>query len=690
MPDSLTLPATRQITDNFVANIVSQHDARISPRMLHFRAYRACYRSRFWSERAKLTGVDTRYLDQSEDGQIKVEVSRAYGWIESYVGSLFNDRVRVRFKQDPTGAGEPIKAEITANQFLHKKQIAKRAIADIRQALMYDGAGIKLGLDRSKKKPLDRVWVRNVPWWELVLDYDVVDVGDQRFIGHLYWIPVAEAQKRFHRSDLTGSMRPDALASRKEWSQQGRRSRGRAAVPGDVINDNFVRVFELYNLVDDYCLGESDLVSGRPYAAGTWEAQYRQPDPAIEVEVDEDGNPIECVSPIEKKEEEPRGEPLTMRGRYEVYLPDQSGGSTPVQVFPMPYEKPDGTPLAPLFPLVLVSDPEYPLHGLSSLERVYDQIRELNYSRTFKSNATKRNSRQIVTEKDVFTPESKVAFAQGRDGAMLEFEQNAERSRNAQSIIGSVNLGAIPADNFRYDEEIERDLNQGSNQAPFTRGDPVAGISATQTNVLNQHSQTEIGQLALTRDLWVEQFVELFLRVLIQSIRGAGADEKLTLIHRNKTIVVTAEDLDADFEIEVVPGPTTPIAVQQDRAQFLVIMPVLVKLIAEVRKGDLVAALMLDDMVERYELDDRYRSDNIKRLQDQEEAEKTKTPPGGGPDVKALPGAGSSPPGAGSVSTPDSMATASEPPPGGPQPGPPPGADPNDGRAGILNPPALT
>ena len=657
----------RDLDEAFVAAVVADHDARLSPRMRHFQSYRDAYRSRFWESRNRANAAG-RYQDKSEDGTIKVEVNRAYGFIEGYVGSLFNDRVSVTLKPDPTGRGNASLAEIALNNHLRAKVASKRYTAGIRQSLIYDGAGTKHGRDVKVKGALNQCWMRVIPWWELVLDYDVSDIADQRFIGHVYWMPLATAKKKYPGVEMSGSIRPDALATRRDRGTP-RKPRGKTdPIQGEAINDQFVRVLEFYNLVDDYHPGEANLLTGAP-RADAWE-------PACDPETGL------AIPPL--------------RGRYEVYLPDQARKG-PIRVYPMPIDDANGRPKAPIAVLTSTTDPEYPYHGLSAMERVYDQIREMNLSRTFKANAVKRNARQVVCEENAFTTDAKELYRQGADGAMLTFTQNAEHTRTANNVVAPLRLGEIPADNYRYDEEIERDLAQGTLQAPFTRGSPVNDISATQTNVLNQYSQNEVGQLGLARDLWIAEGCAIYLRVLRQAIRSQ-ADKSIKIVHRRKTYTLTADDLDGDFEILVKPGPTTPMAQDKDRQTFMAIMPALVKLIEQVRKGDPVAAMMLDDMVERYELDEKYLSENILRLHEEAIKKADKEPEGAnpeGPDIRPGPGAGSAVPGAASApalpegATGDPMDRRGVP---QPQPGPPSplagAAGPNDGGSGLVTPTA--
>jgi hypothetical protein len=192
--------------------------------------------------------------------------------------------------------------------------------------------------------------------------------------------------------------------------------------------------------------------------------------------------------------------------------------------------------------------------------------------------------------------------------------------------------------------------------------------------------------MGLCRDLVLEEVVVLLGRMFISQIRADG--KPITLLHRRKTITITEADLDANFDITVVPGATTPMAEDRERQTFLAILPTITALIDKVVKGDPISAMLLDDMVEKYGLDEKYLSDNIMRLM---EASKTKAQEL--PKIKAQPGAGSALPGAGSSPTaeiPDNAMAIPEDVRGTPQPQPgPPGTSmggglPNEGGAEVV------
>lgn len=611
----------------FMADVLTDHDRTMRDRSLAFQRFRALWRTRYWQDRLG-EGAADRYTDRAlgtgAGRSIRIEVNRIHGYVTSFVGALFTEDVKVGYEPDPEGKGNPKLSQTTVNHVLHSKRVALRTIDAIRQAVIYDGAGLKIGVDHDGRDPLRRVWSRVIPWWEMVLDRDVRDRDDARFIGHAYWIPKAAAIRRFKIPDVVATRQPEAMEDP-----------GRAGMPrptdlpvtaSDPLNQQFVRVFEVYNLVDDYVIGEADPVTGVPYT---------------------DWKPV-CHED---------GTVARIRGRYEVYLPDQPGGCNkgPVRVYPMPFAAVDGRPRPSIVPLVLNYDPEYPLHGLSTVERVYDQLRETILERTAKANAVKKNARQMVARKGLFDAAAKQSYADGVDGELIEFEVKDGDTQSASTAMYPLQLPNVNRDNDIYAAQIDEDIVRGTSQPPFNAGQPT-GVSATEANLLAAHAKTGLGLLALMRDLFLEDVQELIRLALVASLRGLGNDARIKLTERDRVIEVSAADLAADFSVKIKSPPFTEIEEDRERQTFLTVMPLVKPLIEAWAKPphNPLDAQVLDEFVDRFRLPREFSSDAVQRLLQGEglwdpppEAPPTDTPAGA--DIPRLPGAGSALPGQGST-----------------------------------------
>jgi hypothetical protein len=85
-------------------------------------------------------------------------------------------------------------AQAAANRFLYNQR-EQLEIAS-RLALIYQYSALKLSPVQSDEM-LDKVTIRAIPCWEVMLDRDATGSEDQRFIGHTYYLNMVEAKRKF-------------------------------------------------------------------------------------------------------------------------------------------------------------------------------------------------------------------------------------------------------------------------------------------------------------------------------------------------------------------------------------------------------------------------------------------------------------------------------------------------------------
>lgn len=623
-----------QFTPAVVHAIYDAWKMRMDARMSIYKRFNALWRTDYWSDRGM---PSDRYTDMTtgKDQQIRVEVNRIHGFLGSYLGSLFPSKMTVHYHaQDDRGDDK--KADQVGNRWLHRRDMEILVTDWMRQALMYDGSCLKIRVDRTSPKLRNRVVADVVPWWESIIDRDVRDAAKQRFIGHAYYIPRAEAVRRFKDPDIVGTDWTDPLASSDSTGLGLNVKDDR-----DPARQNFVLVVEWYNYSDDYVVGETDPMTHRPLL-----------------------NPTPMRDPA-------TGQIIRVRGRYEVYLPGEPmGWETPREVRPLPSVDCDGEVQWAMYPLVYNAEVGFPLRGLSTVERVYDQFREIILSRSMKANSVKRDARQILLPKGWLDTQAKDLFSRGVDGAILEYEQPEGDARNIMQMMGKLDLGNLPSDHSSYDATIENDLVQGGRD-PITRGQTSPYISATQTNLANTYASTDIGMMAKHRDAILERVMRHVLVAHVDAMREENADSTLIVKIRGERVEVTANDLDGDFDVDIETGPASGAEEDARRQRLLAVMPALAQILAGVNKGDPAAVILLDEMVELYDLPEQLRSKSLLEMLARAQATT---------EVKPTPGAAM--PGSGQVPTPDAVRDAPRPMPESVMSG----AAQNDGRGKPLNP----
>ena len=112
-----------------VRRICEIHDAHWEDKVHELYRYKSAYETDFWD----------RTVDES---QIQVQTADAYGYIESYISSLFSRNPGVIVKGGVRGKGNPRAAQHLANDFLvlHRQEIEDAS----RLALIYPMSFVKL------------------------------------------------------------------------------------------------------------------------------------------------------------------------------------------------------------------------------------------------------------------------------------------------------------------------------------------------------------------------------------------------------------------------------------------------------------------------------------------------------------------------------------------------------------------
>lgn len=310
------------------------------PRM---RRYKNAYMTKFYSD-----------VDLVADTAIRVETADGYATIESMMGSLFTKYPSVELGADITGKGDAVFTKTVANDWL--KNARNQIEAAARMALIYTHSFVKLA-PRESNTLLGKIALRAIPPWQVIVDRDASAWEDSRFVGHVYYISVDEAEQKFGSSKKwVGVSQRDYFTDYERNTDRSYRSYGGQNDP-DLPNEyKFVEVVEMYDFLNNELL--------------FWSSHYKN------------------------------GQELL------------SKDAIPVLTF-------DGRSLSNLVPLYFARQPDRPMEGYSAMARVYDQCFEKNVLRTFWANAVRRDSRQFIYKEGVFDEEALAKITSGVDGAMI-------------------------------------------------------------------------------------------------------------------------------------------------------------------------------------------------------------------------------------------------------------------------------
>lgn len=624
---------------------LKSHDKRMKDGRQRFALAKACYTTSYWKH---IQGAKVA-TDTSKLTDVNVEVNRLWGVLTSYLGALYPRANRSVIGPDPAGVGDPTKAELAANRWLSSSKIHQRVMSGLRQALLYPGCAAKIGFYPGHGNPLDRVWLRIIPWWETVLDSDVGDTEDERFRAHVYYRPKDEVENEYGLENLAGTSRSDYLAVDNSADQYSDVRKGKNKNSAQSDEGAFVRVLEVCNLKDTV-----------------------------------------------KDSEDPN---IVYQGRLEIYILGQGKEyQEPVFVGPMPFASTDGQPLPHIVPLIFNHEPEFPLRGISHSARILPQIVELNSYRSFMAMATRKDTRQFVTRKGTFNSDELTNLTEGHDGLVLEISSDYEGPLD--DAIRPIANAPLSGNITNYMATVENDLERGIGSSPQARG-IVTRATAFEVQTVQQYTESDFGMHAAIKDEWLGSILRLVLRSIISSMHdrgdsagayegqnveiaevGAIAEEQdsnaaeeekqleesglaedagtaapyvdedafpgvgrqpgeggrtkieiqtITLRDRNEMVEVTIEDLDADFEISFVEGGRTPLTDTAMQQNLVNLLPTYTELWGAVQKGGPMATLArsyMQVLAERFDLPKDLHPDELQTAVAETEESKTKKPKG--------------------------------------------------------------
>ena len=441
-----------------VMSLLSTHDSRMESLQPDMAIAKASYMTRFWrfiegQERFNASqNYELSRLDQ-------IEVNRVKPAISGYLSALYPRRINVVCSESPYTTGDPQKAQLLLTDWINKPMMRERILNCSRQALLYKGAGAKIGYD-SAGEGMDRVWMRVFPYWEMVLDHDVHDREDQRFVGHVSFRPKQEVIDEYGlEDDIAGTSRDDYLSSHlssvrkfKDSGEDGQEKQ------------SFVRVLEFCNLVDDY--------------------------------YDMDGT--------------------RYKGRLEIYVMGGYENSEPFPVYmgPLPLVDHNGHPMAHIVPLLFEYEPEYPLRGVSYVDQLMPQQKEINALRSFTSVAARRDARIYLARKGSLDADAYTDLKSGEDGLIIEVDE--QYAGNLRDVVVPIQHGNLSANLMESMRLAEFDMDRSITVSPAALGQ-VTKATAEEIRAVERHTESEFGRHAEQRDIWL---LELLRRCLAAHVAG--------------------------------------------------------------------------------------------------------------------------------------------------------------------------
>jgi len=222
----------------FVRAALQQHTDYWDEARPRMRRYKNAYMTRFYAD-----------VDMVADTAIRVETADAYATIESMMGSLFTKYPSVEVGPDITGKGDAVFTKTVSNDWL--KSARNQIEAAARMALIYTHSFLKLA-PRESNTLLGKIAMRAIPPWQVIVDRDAAAWEDSRFVGHVYYLSVDEANQKFGYKKWVGAPQKDYFTDYERNTDRSYRSYGdNSDMPNEYL---YIEVVEMYDMLNNELL----------------------------------------------------------------------------------------------------------------------------------------------------------------------------------------------------------------------------------------------------------------------------------------------------------------------------------------------------------------------------------------------------------------------------------------------------
>jgi len=213
---------------HLIRTVLDEHNHFYDGIRSELKRYRDVYENRFWQN------------EYMTDTMIRVETADCFSYVEGFIASLFSRNPAVVVGLDSTKSNaRPELAQEVINRFLFDKR-EQLEIAS-RLALIYPNAFVKLAPNESEDI-LEKVTIRALPCWEVIVDLDASSWDEQRFVAHTYYLSIPEAKDKFGNKNYT------AIPKVEFFTPQERYTGVSEDLPDDYL---YIQVVEFYDMLYD-------------------------------------------------------------------------------------------------------------------------------------------------------------------------------------------------------------------------------------------------------------------------------------------------------------------------------------------------------------------------------------------------------------------------------------------------------
>lgn len=432
-------------TPERVKRLVIVHDTTWADKRYETELTTGIYETRFWPAYVGW-GKAQGFLNDWNYNGTEIQVNRLRKMVRTYQGALYPTASRATLEADIHGRGDAQVTQAVINACWKKPYAYVTVDHVVQMALTLPCAGFKVGYDPGTANPIERVWIRPIPPWELLIDRDACSWEDERFRGHVYQAPIQEVLERYPAlkdKKLIGSPRRDYMTDTRSGGGGGQDDGSNETIRGETgasgVNADsvgmYVRVLEFLNLRDCYVMPDNTVT----------------------------------------------------KGRLEVWVLDQdpSISSAPVFCGPLPFVDADGRSLPNIEALLFDHEIGYPFRGLAPTKAAIPQQIELNLMRTAAAQDVRRNTRKFKYREGQIAEDEVRKLTNGVDMQGVKIAPDA-----SPDVIEMIPNQPIPADTMAYMASAERDLDRALGPSQNAQGEAI-DTTAREALIIQLYAEEE-------------------------------------------------------------------------------------------------------------------------------------------------------------------------------------------------------
>lgn len=263
-------------------------------------------------------------------------------------------------------------------------------------------------------------------------------------------------------------------------------------------------------------------------------------------------------------------------GTQSFYVADsmnpRSAALKPVgQASPVPYELPSGLPGVPILPIILSNLPEYPLHGLSAVRRIYQLNAEDNLMLSIVACAMRRDAARVILYLKKRGVDEKVVrqIMSGRDLALVGID--------GETLTGLFDVLQMPTLAPTIDKAkvfIENARQEASGSSEFQQGKGLKYATAEEARHVANYGEVTTNEVG-------ERMAEALARTaeLVLAITAEEMDDDILITGPEGDLHLTKDIASLPWSIGIVDSASSPTKDANRKMELGLVHPRLLELV---------------------------------------------------------------------------------------------------------------